>query len=176
MFFSSDDVISISHDSNATVPNSSAISFIVSSCAFTIRTIVIFSSFSFSGVFHVNNNLITFFIHPNIIAKNHVGFNSKFLYSLSTCFFAFSFHLSDKGLIVIRTVAVSYLDILFIESIILFIGSSFIFLYNFRVYTESFCDCSGITLLYFLLNILGFFITSMELSEYCAPIDHSTIF
>ncbi len=124
----SEEVTNINPDSNATVHISSAISLIVSSFAFTIRTIVTFSSFCLTGISQRNNNLKNAFIQYHIAAKKPFGLKSRFLYNLSTCFFAFSFHLSESGLIVIITVAVSDFAILFIESMMLFIGSSVILL------------------------------------------------
>gem|GEM_PF-5300713 len=96
---------------------------IVSSFDFTIRTIVISSAFFCAVLVPVNINL----------KKFHIFFSGFFdisnpLCSLSIFTIAFLFRFSGIGLIVMITVAVSYLDTLSIASTILLIGSSHIFL------------------------------------------------
>ncbi|MBO4516466.1 hypothetical protein J5751_03420 [bacterium] len=86
--FSSDDVINNNQDSNAGEPASSHISFNVSSCAFTIRTIVTSSAFFHLGHSQYAIKLKNFLIHDRIFHPMVSGVMSKFLYNLSIFFFA----------------------------------------------------------------------------------------
>lgn len=125
--FSSEEVAISTPASKNGKPASSHIPLSASSLALSIRTMVTFSSFFAHDIRYSDGQLkrkLTNFRGMKIYFHRAVGAMSRFLYSLSTIFFALLLNRFPTGLIGIMMLTVSYLDIFPIASMMLFNGSS----------------------------------------------------